>query len=412
MPSPTPRVVCERCRRPATVCYCAHVTRLETRTRVLLLQHPREREVGIGTARIARLCLPAADLRVGVDFSQDAVVQEALASGRAHLLFPGPKARDVATVPVDEPITLIVVDGTWKQAERLLKANPALMALPQLRFTPERPSDYNPIRREPAEHCVATIEALAYVLGHLERDPERFRALLRPFQAMVDMQLAYVRASKGGRHRLYSKRNRGNRRRLMPDYMREREARILCVHGEANTWPRSSGDRRPAEIVHWLARRLATGESFEAIVAPRRALSSTTPQHIRIASEELLAGEAWESFAARWQAFVRPDDVIVSWGHFPVDTLASDGLTLPKPRFDARALAGTWLRQRTGTVEDCLPRLQLPAPAPCGAGRGGLRLAGLCAVVRRMYERTAEIEAEAAAREAEAAAREAEAAAG
>jgi len=75
------RALCERCRRPTSVCYCAHITPLQTRTRVIVLQHPRERDVGIGTARIARLCLPGAVLRVGIDFSDDPVVQAALASG-------------------------------------------------------------------------------------------------------------------------------------------------------------------------------------------------------------------------------------------------------------------------------------------------------------------------------------------
>ncbi len=165
-------------------------------------------------------------------------------------------------------------------------------------------------------------------------------------------------------------------------------ADILCVHGEANTWPRYAPARHPAEIVHWLARRPTTGETFEAVIAPRQSLAPTTPFHIRLGSGALLAGESWESFAARWQAFLRPSDVIVSWGHFPVDTLAADGVVLPRPRYDARALACAVLKQRTGTVEDCLPRMQLPVPPPCGAGRGGARLAGLCLVVEHLLARS------------------------
>ena len=49
------RSLCAACRRPDVVCVCAHVHAMPTRTRVLLLQHPKERKVGVGTARIAHL---------------------------------------------------------------------------------------------------------------------------------------------------------------------------------------------------------------------------------------------------------------------------------------------------------------------------------------------------------------------
>ena len=69
------RSVCARCRRPPVVCYCAVLPSLPARTRVLLLQHPRERHVAIGTARMAHLALPSSTLRMGVDFSRDEVVR-------------------------------------------------------------------------------------------------------------------------------------------------------------------------------------------------------------------------------------------------------------------------------------------------------------------------------------------------
>ena len=75
---------------------------LETRTRVLLLQHPRERRTPIGTARLAHLCLPGSELHVGVDFDNNPDVLAALAAAEAagrpaHLLFPGPRSVDLAT---------------------------------------------------------------------------------------------------------------------------------------------------------------------------------------------------------------------------------------------------------------------------------------------------------------------------
>ncbi len=383
------RAVCGRCRRPASVCYCAHLVSLETRTRVLLLQHPRERRTPIGTARLAHLCLPGSELRVGVDFDDDLSVQRALAeadaAGRpAHLLFPGPRAIDLAEAKLGGPITLVVVDGTWWQARKLLKRNARLAALPQIRFTPPAPSRYR-IRREPADDYVATVEALAHVLGALEGSPERFAGLLRPFEAMIDMQLHYATTVRGARRRHAASRARAASRPPGPPLLRERAGDVVCVHGETNAWPARRPGGHPSEVVHWLARRPATGDTFEAIIAPRRPLAPAIPGYIRISRERLAAGESWASFQARWAAFARDEDVVCSWGRYPLDVLASEGVRLPSTRFDVRPAVGAYFGTRAGAIEDCAQRIGVvPADAAELTGRGGARLAALAAVVQKL----------------------------
>jgi DTW domain-containing protein YfiP len=384
------RAICARCRRPTSVCYCAHLVSLPTRTRVLLLQHPRERHMPIGTARLAHLCLPGSELRVGVDFDDDAALRATLAGpGDAYLLFPGPRAIDIADLTPARPITLVVVDGTWWQARKLLKRNAALAALPQIRFTPPAPSNYR-IRKEPADHCVATVEALAQVLGALEGDPDRFAALLRPFEAMIDTQLHYARTVRGARMRHAVWRARHRRQPRTPALLRERAHDVVCLHGEANAWPARGPVAHPAEIVHWVARRARTGETFEAIIAPRRPLAPAIPGHIRIPRERLAAGESWDSFRARWAAWSRPEDVACAWGRYPLDVLEGEGVALPAARIDVRPAAGRFLGTRTGSVEDCTARLGVAVADPFAIGRAGARLAALSAIVDRMLEAEAE----------------------
>jgi len=377
-----PRLVCERCRRPTAGCFCQGITPLETKTRVLILQHPRERDVGIGTARLARLGLAGAILRTDVDFSEDKVVREILAAGNAHVLFPGEDAIDVETANFSSPITLVVVDGTWWQAQKLLKANPVLAALPRLRLTPPGPSFYGQIRREPAEHCVATIEAIAHVLGYLEGDPARFARLLLPLAAMVKQQLRFATEVATHRHR-HSPVKREPRDPI-PAIMRERTADLVCVLGEANAWPRLHPDRTQPEIVHWLARRIASGETFESVMAPRGRLAPSTCHHIRLSAETLAAGESWQAFEARFRGFLRPADVLVGWGHFSLATLASDGYRLDHPRLDARPTAGNVLHRRARTVEECAAEMELVPPRPWAVGRGGARMSCLCSVVEKL----------------------------
>jgi DTW domain-containing protein YfiP len=357
---------------------------------VLLLQHPREQKTAIGTARLAHLCLPGSELHVGIEFEDHADVRAALAEAEAagrppHLLFPGPRAIDLAEAKLDGPITLVVVDGTWWQARKLLKRNPRLAALPQIRFTPPAPSNYR-IRREPSDDCVATVEAIAHVLGALEGDPERFRGLLRPFEAMIDTQIHYATHVRGARqrHALHRARKLRRPKEREPSLLQKRAHDVVCLHGEANAWPARRPGGHPPEIVHWVARRARTGETFEAVIAPRRPLAPAIPRHIRIPRERLAEGESWDSFRARWAAFAREDDVVCSWGRYPIDLLESEGITLPATRVDVRPAVGVTFGMRGGALEDCTERLGIAPGEPFAIGRGGERLAALSAIVDRM----------------------------
>jgi len=374
------RPTCARCTRPLPVCFCAHLHVLPARTRVLLLQHPRERRTGIGTARMAHLSLPNSSLRVGTDFSTDPVVSAALAQpAPPHVLFPGAHAADVATLPRDQPLTLIVLDGTWWQARKLLKLNPALAALPRVAFTPGAPSRYL-IRRQPAEFCVSTIEALAQVLDVLEPGQDSFARILDPFHAMVARQRWYETEVRSRRH--HRAAPAGPRRPTLKTRLHAQWSRLVCVQGEANAWPRGHAARQDPETIHWVAERPATGESFEAVVAPRRALAPATPTHVELTRDRLLAGESVDRWHHAWRAFARPDDVLVLWGTFYRDLALGEGLPLSGDCIDLRGEMSQWLRCRVGTIEECSRRLGVPEVPRRFAGRGGRRLAGLTAVLQ------------------------------
>jgi DTW domain-containing protein YfiP len=168
----------------------------------VILQHPRERDMPIGTARMASLCLPEASLHVGVRWDGHPALGALLAdpSRPPILLYPSGDAVDILRAPPPGPVTLVVVDGTWSQAKSVVRDNAVLRALPRYAFAAPEPSQYR-IRREPHEEYVSTIEALMYVLGALEGDAPRFRALLAPLGAMVDAQLAANRHTPRFRHR-------------------------------------------------------------------------------------------------------------------------------------------------------------------------------------------------------------------
>jgi DTW domain-containing protein len=392
------RQPCQRCWRPPPVCFCRHIRLLPTRTRVVLLQHPKERKVGVGTARMAHLALPNSVLRVGLDFSADPVVREAVSAAEpVCVLFPRPGALDVSELPRDRPVTLVVLDGTWALARKLLRLNPMLARLPAVAFTPRRPSEYQ-IRRQPAAACVSTIEALSEVLAAIEPAGGPFDGarLLAPFRAMVARQRRFVTEVGAHRHRHPPRpAARPTRAATLSARLAAAWPNLVCVEGEANAWPRRDAGRPPPEIVHWVAHRPATGQTFEVVVAPRRPLSPAAPAQIDLPVARLAGGMTIEAWHAAWAAFLRDGDQLVMWGSFARDLGARDGLDLSAAQVDLRRDVVGLLRvprrrgetvltprARVGAVDTAAAVLGV-SPRDLGvAGRGGRRLAALVGIVR------------------------------
>lgn len=378
-----PRAVCSGCGRPERVCLCAHVTRVASRTKVVVLQHPREADVPIGTVRLLELGLDGLERHVGVTFDEAHPARRAIAEAAEPpiLLFPGTGARDLAREPPSSPVTLVVIDGTWWQAQKLLKSNPFLAALPRYSLTPDAPSRYR-IRREPAAHCVSTIEAIVQALSVLEGGAD-FGPLLGPFDALVEHQLTFARETAARRQRLRPKEKRPPR---FATLLRERGVDFVIGYGEANAWPRGTPLGATPEVVHWAAERPATGERFEAFVAPRREFAPTFTHHTGIERERVEGGESFASFAERWARFLRPTDLLCGWGFYASELLRVEGAAVPE-RVDLRRVALDVLRARPGDVVRCAAALGERVETPWVPGRTGLRLSALAAVLRGLSRR-------------------------
>lgn len=193
------RPACARCQRPLSLCLCAVIPRLQSRTRVLLLQHPSERRHSLNTARLAALGLVNAQMEIGEDFPD---LPLWLDGHESWLLFPGPEAITVdqlsPALTGEEKRLLVIPDGTWRKARLLLHANPLLAALPRLTLPPGPPSRYR-VRKAPAPEALSTVEAVVAALNVLEA-PARFDALLAPFEALIEGQIAAMGAETFARN--------------------------------------------------------------------------------------------------------------------------------------------------------------------------------------------------------------------
>ncbi|WP_437514023.1 DTW domain-containing protein [Sorangium sp. So ce1099] len=395
------RDVCWRCRRPRLVCYCALLPSLPTRTRVVLLQHPRERRVGIGTARMTHLSLPNSELHEGVIFEEDARIIALASDPTTAVLFPGGDADPAGGPPVR---SLIVVDGTWWQARKMLALNPRLASVRRIGVTPRAPGNYR-IRREPRPECLATVEAVASALAALEGEPARFDAMLRAFEFMVDRQIAYQAASDAPRRR----RRAQAASPLSPlrPYLAA-PSRVVLVDGGANSgWPEGAGAEGPlaggaddppgadadgprSELVHLVACR-PSGERFEAFLRPRRPLGPSVAHQLEVPEHRLLDGEEAGAALARFRAFMGQDSALGAWGSFTADLLAQEGLGRP-PSLDLRDLCARRLRRRPGGIASGARALLAGDPAPRGSGRAGRTLGWLEVVFARLLDLAGEEE--------------------
>jgi DTW domain-containing protein YfiP len=183
---------CPGCRLLATKCLCDRVPRIETRTRVVVVLHQLETRKPSNTGHLALRCLPNSDvvIRGRLDRSTDA--PDWTVHGDPVLLFPHEEAR-----PLERwrdharPVTLIVPDGTWRQAARVRRRVPGLDAVPCAYVARDARSNYR-LRHTLDPSRLSTIEAIAEALAVLEpSNAETTRAsLLEIFGVMVERSLA------------------------------------------------------------------------------------------------------------------------------------------------------------------------------------------------------------------------------
>ena len=203
---------------------------------------------------------------------------------------------------------------------------------------------------------------------------------------MIDNHLA--RQALAAARRFRRVRPGTGRSKHMPREFSERAADLVCVVGEANAWPLENSERRVGdELVHWVARRMVSGETFDVVAAPQHALSPSTPGHIEIGADRLAAAASREELFAAFDEFLRPDDLICAWGGYSLRLFQSSGGVLPPARMDVRAVARRITRGAIGTVEafaeKAVPDGEQPPEtlAPLATGRAGRRLGALVRIV-------------------------------
>ncbi|MBU2922308.1 DTW domain-containing protein [Winogradskyella psychrotolerans] len=189
--------------RPSSTCICKHISPFQTKTRFIILMHPKEyKKEKNGTGHMTNLQLENSEIIVGIDFTNNKRVNDILSNEKsAFLLYPGKdnfnlsikKSSEINSFMEGTP-HIFILDGTWPCARKMLKLSKNLQKLKRVSFDNKIKSKFI-IKQQPESLCLSTIESVYTVLNLLKEgnvEQCETKDFLIPFEKMIDYQLDYI----------------------------------------------------------------------------------------------------------------------------------------------------------------------------------------------------------------------------
>ncbi|MEZ8094561.1 DTW domain-containing protein [Photobacterium swingsii] len=188
---------CEQCGKAKKACICQWIQAIDAKTQLCILQHPSEVNRAIGTARILSLSLANSAVFVGEDFSEHEALNALLGdpARETWLVYPSEESTAITALAQQQgsqankkPLTLVLLDGTWKKAYKMWQLSTNLHTLPTVNLDNVSCGNYR-IRKSPKEEGVSTVEAGYLALTALEGCETDFTPLLETFNQMIEFQI-------------------------------------------------------------------------------------------------------------------------------------------------------------------------------------------------------------------------------
>ncbi len=198
------RTVCYDCYRPSSSCMCQYITPIKTKTRFVILMHPKEfRHTKNGTGHFTNLSLTNCELHVGIDFSNHKKINEILnnPNNKCYVIYPSENSIILNKNSIKQNhknTVLFLIDATWPCSRTMLAKSKNLDNLEKVSFTHTKTSVFK-FKKQPKEYCLSTIESTLCLLellnknGDEELEAKALNNFLLPFEKMVEFQLPYIK---------------------------------------------------------------------------------------------------------------------------------------------------------------------------------------------------------------------------
>jgi hypothetical protein len=360
------------------------VPRVENKTQVFVLQHPKERSHPIGTARFAKLGLANSRVEVAWDANAQELEAPDWLPPDAALLYPSSTAADLESMAPDErPKNLVVLDGTWHTARSLFRDKVWLQRLPQVRLSPASPSNYR-IRREPREDFVSTIEAIVQALRVLEPETQGFDALLSAFDSMIDDQLKHIAQATGSRH---DRKRRPLPQRRTPRALVDAFERLAVAYVESHR----EGEVGPRDIVHIALVSMRTGASFERVARPTAGMPKPALlRHMGLTDRDFEDAVDQRQLAAELRAFLATEcgksPLVAAWNQSSLDLIGA-ALGMKPSKLSLKSAYRSVYGADVKELQEAVESRGLVAPANTFRGRASARIANALAIGQHLHER-------------------------
>jgi len=175
------------------LCICDVRPQLDLRTRVVVVQHNRDRNKPTNTGRHVPAMLSNAEITRyavrGADFDPSPLIDPSHAYALLFHRSEGDPVEGVPELSVEQlrasakPRAIVVLDGTWAQASRMSRRIPEVAAIPTFALPPGPPSIYTVRTREDPER-LCTFEAVTRAIALLEGETPA-RAMQRWFNELT-----------------------------------------------------------------------------------------------------------------------------------------------------------------------------------------------------------------------------------
>ncbi|MBL8842826.1 MAG: DTW domain-containing protein [Planctomycetes bacterium] len=191
MPRHTLQPRCAGCGLIPARCLCAKLPRTELPWPLAIVQHGKEAGKPTNTARLVARVVANARL---LPFARRGAPWSAAALGggdvERFVLFPAadarPLDRDWCAARRGRPTELVLLDGTWRQAGRMVRRADGIATLPRVALPPGPPSRWR-IRSAPRGDQLCTFETVVR-LAAIGADAAAAALLERAFQQLLGAQ--------------------------------------------------------------------------------------------------------------------------------------------------------------------------------------------------------------------------------
>tara|TARA_B100000767_G_scaffold46906_1_gene41589 strand:- start:421 stop:1125 length:705 start_codon:yes stop_codon:yes gene_type:complete len=179
------RTLCLACKRPEKACICNFIVKITNEIPVIVLQHPKEENHMKGTVALLSRSLQSCDVIVAENVDLVEKFDDLQKKRQLVLLYPSEQATMLSALTMPncvyteqnnveagnkfKPLSLVIIDGTWKKAYRMFTLSKKLQGLPQVCLPKSIACSGNySIRKVAKKNALSSLEATCYALAMLE----------------------------------------------------------------------------------------------------------------------------------------------------------------------------------------------------------------------------------------------------